>query len=111
MSTSIETMIVELHLQHFVQKEIAAALRTGRDRVSRCLREFHHSSAIPDSHGIGRRSIRGSELIAFMETRTLQGRSLSVVNLAHEVSEHLSLAISRWAVNVIRRGMPFKSRG
>jgi hypothetical protein len=102
-------MIVELHLQHFVQKEIAAALRTGRDRVSRCLREFHHSSAIPDSHGIGRPSIRGSELIALMETRTFQGRSLSVVNLAHEgqrtfESGYLSLGgecdLSRNAVQV-----------
>jgi hypothetical protein len=68
MSTSFETVIVELHLRHFVQEEIAAGLRTGRDRVYRCLREFHYFSTIPDSHGIGRPSIRGSKLIAFMET-------------------------------------------
>jgi hypothetical protein len=104
-------MTVGLHLRHFAQEEIAAALRTGRDRVSRCLRKFHHPSTIPDGHHIGPPSIRGSELIAFMETRTLQTLSLPGVDLAREVRQHLGLAISHWAVNVIRRGMLFKSRG
>jgi hypothetical protein len=104
-------MILELHLRHFAQEEIATALRTGRDRASRGLREFHHYSTIPDSHGIGRPSIRGSKLITFMETRTLQTPSLSWVDLARKVSEQLGLTISRWAVNAIRHGMLFKSKG
>jgi hypothetical protein len=108
MSTSIEAKILELHLRHFTQEAIAPALRTRRDRISRCLREFQRSDAIPESHHIGQPSIRGSELIACAKARTLQTPSLSEVYLARQVREHLALAISRSTVNSARLGMQFK---
>jgi hypothetical protein len=52
-------------------------LMTGRNRISRCLGEFHYSSTTPDSHCIKLPLVRGNELIPFVETRTLQTPSLS----------------------------------
>jgi transposase len=110
MSTSIEAKIVELHLRHLIQEEIAAPLRTGRNRISRCLRKFHYSGAIPDSHRIGRPSNHGGELVVFVETRVLRTPSLSQVDLTREVSEHLGQAISRSTVNAIRHRIQFKDQ-
>jgi hypothetical protein len=108
MSTSIKAKIVELHLRHLMQEEIVGTLRTGRSRISRCPRASHHPGTIPDSRRIGRPSIRGRELIAFVETRTLRTPLVSRVDLAREVSEHLGLAISRSTVNISCLGIRFK---
>jgi hypothetical protein len=105
MSNSTEAKIVELPLRQVTQEEIAAALTTGRSRISRSFGEFHYSGIIPHSHRIGRPSIRGSELITFVETRTLQTPSRSGVDLAHEVSEYLNLAFSHSMVNAIHHGV------
>jgi hypothetical protein len=87
MSTSIEAKIVELHLRHLTQKEIAAALRTGRNRT-------------PDAF------TNPINLTPFlqnrMETETLQTMSLSAVDLACEVAKQLDLAISRSTMNAVQ---------
>jgi hypothetical protein len=108
MSTFVEAKTIELHLRHFTPEEIAAVLTTGLNRMSGCLRELHDSGTDPDSHHIGRPSIRGSELISFVETQTLQTPSVSEADLARKVSKHLGLPSSRSMVNAIRRGMRFK---
>jgi hypothetical protein len=108
MSISTQATIVKLHLRHITQEEIATALRTGRKRISRCL-----PGTIPDSHCIGWSSICEGELIASVETRTLQTPSLSGVDLARDASEHLGLAIFRSTVNAVQvsASSPYASIG
>jgi hypothetical protein len=54
MSTSIEAQIIQLHLRHFTQDQITAALRTGKPRVSRCIRDFWQTGITPKARRIGR---------------------------------------------------------
>jgi hypothetical protein len=56
MSASIKAQIIPLHLRHFTQDQITAALRTGKPRVSRCIRGFHKPGSFrkldgSDDHG------------------------------------------------------------
>jgi hypothetical protein len=76
-SSSSEGKMTELHLCHYPQPEIVAALKTDRHRVSRRIQEFHRLSLIPEAVRSGRPCKRPTDVIVFIETRTLQNQSLS----------------------------------
>jgi hypothetical protein len=70
MSSSLEAKITELHLLHYTQDEIVAALKTGKPWFSRYIRQFHQTALIPDALRIGRPSKRSNDLATFLEAGT-----------------------------------------
>jgi transposase len=110
MTTSVDAQIVELHLRHYTQELIVATLKTGKPRVSRCIREFHQSGVIPSALRIDRPSNRSSDLIAFVEARTLQSPSMSSSALSDEIATEFDVHLSRTTVNSTRKGVRFKYR-
>jgi transposase len=110
MTTPVEAQIIELHLRHYTQDLIVATLKTGKPRVSRCIKEFHRSGVIPGALRIGRPSKRSSDLVAFVEARTLQSPSMSSSALSDEIATEFGVHVSRTTVNNIRKGLRFKYR-
>jgi hypothetical protein len=65
-SPSVEAQVIELHLRHYTQDQIIATLRTGKPRISRCIREFHQSGVVPESLRLERPNKRSSDLMTFV---------------------------------------------
>jgi hypothetical protein len=110
MTTTVEAQIIELHLRHYTQDLIVATLKTGKPRVSRCIKEFHRSEVIPGPLRIGRPRKRSSDLIAFVEARMLQSPSMSSSALSDEIATEFGVHLSRAIVNSICKGLRFKCR-
>jgi hypothetical protein len=49
MLISLEAKIIELHLRHYKQDEVVAVLKTGKPRISRCIRQLHQTAFISDT--------------------------------------------------------------
>jgi transposase len=110
MEDPTEASIIEFHLRHFTQDEIATTLRVGQTRVARAIREFKCSGTIQNCLRIGRPWKMASDLAAFVEVRTIQQPSLSVMGLAKEISDHFGVRVSPITINIIRRNLSFKYR-
>jgi transposase len=91
MMTSIETEIIKMHLAHCTFDEIASQLSVGRTRVARTIREFHQSGIVPEDFRIGRPQKSQSELVRFIEGRTLREASISALTLSREIEEQFGV--------------------
>jgi transposase len=105
-----EANIIELHLRHLTQDEIATTLRVGHTRVARAIREFRCSGTIPNCLRIGRPRKMTSDLAAFVEARTIQQPTLSARGLANEIDDHFGVKLSPTTINTVRGNLRFKYR-
>jgi transposase len=110
MDDSLEAKVIELHLRHQTQDEIASVLRTSKSRVSRSVREFHETGLIPTAFRIGRPSKATGILVGYIKTRTIQDPSISGASLSAEISAQFRGSLSRTAIDVIRPGQRLKYR-
>jgi hypothetical protein len=108
MDDPTEASIIEFHLLHFTQDEIAMTLRVAHTRVACVIREFKCSGTIPNCLRIGRPWKITSDLTAFVEGRIIHPLSLSAMGLANETSDHFGVRVSPISVNIIRGNLRFK---
>jgi hypothetical protein len=94
MSTSIKVKILGLHFRHFQQNQITATFRTEMPRVSRSVGYFGQTEIIPGTRQTGQPSKCLSELIAFIEPRTLQNPLIPSTNLAHAIVDEFGVLVS-----------------
>jgi hypothetical protein len=81
MANSVETKIVELHLSHCTQHKTAVVLHLSKIRVPRLIQYFHYIGRITKALRILRPSKRIGELAGLIDSRTIQGRSVSTKSL------------------------------
>jgi transposase len=99
-----------MHLVHCTFDEIASQLSVGRTRIARTIREFHQSGILPEALRIGLPQKSQSELVGFMEARTLREASTSALLLGREIEEQFSVPVSRTIINMIYKSLRFKYR-
>jgi transposase len=106
--TSIESNIIALHLTQVSYTEIEGRIHVGQMRISRTSRQFYQFGIVPDALRIGRPRKIQSDLIAFIEARTLRKPSVSGVELSREIEEQFGVPVSRTTITVLRRSLRFK---
>jgi transposase len=85
----MQARVIELHLRHHTQDEIAAALRSSKTRVSRLIRHFHETGLIPNALRGGRPSKITGELASYVEARIIQTPSISGESLFGDLGDAL----------------------
>jgi transposase len=102
-----ESKIIELRLAGLNYDEIADRLKTGRDRISRCLHIYGTSGQIPAPRPMGRPPKLTDEIRDFIDVRTIQNARLSGFRLAHEIAEKYGVTVHPCTISRERAQLHF----
>jgi hypothetical protein len=98
MDDSVEARVIELHLRHHTQDEIAAALRPSKTPVSRSIPHFYEIGLIKNALRGGRPSQIRGELASYLEARIIQTPSISGESLFGDLGDPLRKSNSGFTI-------------